>query len=103
LHLDPWILKSIYRSILSPPFFCGLNPPVVPNCKSNSSEPLQFSKEDPRTFQNFELVPRTSIVDIFSTVTPNQVILVPNFSESHPLSLQAIPMLMIIAFVLLYA
>jgi hypothetical protein len=65
--------------------------------------PLQFSKEDPRTFQNSDLVPRTFIIDIFSTVTLNQVILVPNFSESHPLSLQVIPMLMIVAFVLLYA
>jgi hypothetical protein len=36
---------------------------------------------------------------MFSTVTLNQMILVPKFLESHPLSLQAIIILMIVAFV----
>jgi hypothetical protein len=46
---------------------------------------------------------RTSFIHVFSTVTPNQVIVVPKFSESHPLSLRANFMLMIVVFVLLYA
>jgi hypothetical protein len=58
---------------------------------------LKFSKEAPRTFQIHILAHRTSFVHIFPNVTPNQVILAPKFSESHPLSVQAIPILMIIA------
>jgi hypothetical protein len=38
------------------------------------------SKYTPRNFQNPNLVPKTSNIHTFSTVTPNQVILVPNFS-----------------------
>jgi hypothetical protein len=58
---------------------------------------LEFSKEAPKTFQIHILAPRTSLFHIFSTVTPNQMILVQKFSESHPLSIQAIPILMIVA------
>jgi hypothetical protein len=50
-------------------------------------------------FQTFNFALQTSFLHIFSTVTRNQVILVQIFSESYPPSLQAIPMLMIIAFV----
>jgi hypothetical protein len=42
---------------------------------------------------------QTSFVHIFSTVHPNQVILVTKLSESHPFSHQAISILMIVAFV----
>jgi hypothetical protein len=45
----------------------------------------------------------TSFFHIFSTVTPNQMILTPKFPESHPLSLWAIYILIIVAFVSLYA
>jgi hypothetical protein len=78
LHLGPWILNSICRSILAL-YFCTYTPPFSSNQKSNSSESLQFSKEALRTFQNLNLVPATSNLHIFPTVTPNQVILLPNF------------------------
>jgi hypothetical protein len=60
---------------------------------------LCISRYSPRIFQNSNFALRTSFLDIFSTVIPNQVILVPKFSESHPLSLQAIYILMIVAFI----
>jgi hypothetical protein len=60
-------------------------------------------KYTPRTSWNDHFAPRTSFIHIFSTVTLNQVILAPQFSESYPLSLQSIPMIIIIAFMWLYA
>jgi hypothetical protein len=46
---------------------------------------------------------RTSFLHIFPTATLNLVILVLKFSESHIISLQSIHILMIIAFLWLYA
>jgi hypothetical protein len=57
----------------------------------------------PEPFQNSSFALRTPFIHIFSTVTPNQVILVPKLSESHPLSPQAIHTIMIVAFVWFHA
>jgi H+/Cl- antiporter ClcA len=63
----------------------------------------KISNFTPRTFHKFNFALQTSFLHIFTTVTPNQVILVPKFSESHHLSPQAIYILMIVAFLWLYA
>jgi hypothetical protein len=73
--------------------------PIHQNPYTLIDKPLEFSKETPRTFQIHILAPKTSFFHIFSTVTVNQVILLPEFSESHPLFVQAIHMLMIAVFV----
>jgi hypothetical protein len=57
----------------------------------------------PRISPNSYFALQTSFVHIFSIVTPNQVILVPKFSKSHPIPLRDIYILLIIAFVWLYA
>jgi hypothetical protein len=69
-----------------------------PNLQKKALQTFYISKYASVSFQNFDLALRTSFFHIFSVVTLNQVILVPHFSESHPLSLQAIPILMIVAF-----
>jgi hypothetical protein len=51
----------------------------------------------PLILSNFAL--QTSLVHIFSTITLNQLILVPKFSGSHSLYLQAINILIVVAFV----
>jgi hypothetical protein len=56
-----------------------------------------------KDFQNSYFTLQTSFLHTFSIITLNQVILVPKFLELHPLSLQAIYILMIVAFVWLYA
>jgi hypothetical protein len=67
---------------------------------------LQISPQDfqihilaPRAFQNSGFTLQTSNIHIFPTATSNQVILVPKFLESHPLSLQTIHIIMIVPFV----
>jgi hypothetical protein len=98
----PRFSHSICRLSLTPPIL-HITPSLAPNCKSFPPEPLQFSKEAPRTFQIHIFALWTSFLHIFSTVTLNQVILVPKFSESHLVSLQAIYILLIVVFVWLYA
>jgi hypothetical protein len=80
--------------------------------------PLGFSEINPRSviFQlgpkfenNYKKVPslrkihknssKTSKIHIFSTTTPNPVILVPNFLESLPLSFYAFIFHMFVAFI----
>jgi hypothetical protein len=59
-----------------------------------------ISNYTPEPFQTPDFIPPNCFHPcIVSTVTPIQVILMPKFSGSHPLSLQAIPILMIAAFV----
>jgi hypothetical protein len=58
-----------------------------------------ISKYAPETSKILVLALGTSFLRMFSTVTLNQVIVVPKFSGSHPLSLQSIHILMIAAFV----
>jgi hypothetical protein len=56
----------------------------------------------PELFKIFILPSELQSFISFQTLTLNQLILVPNFSGSHSLSLRAIPILMIVAIVGLY-
>jgi hypothetical protein len=128
LHIGPWLCCKATRG-LKPYVILSVRSLVFENysqiCPKPSKisfKPLKISqipqmslsfiprpsrqfvnfKYTPRTFWNDHFAPRT-FIHIFSTITPNQVILAPNFSESYPFSLQSIPMLIIIAFMWLYA
>jgi hypothetical protein len=57
---------------------------------------LQYA---PEPLQNSSFALRTPFIHIFSTITLNQVIIVPKFLESRPLSFELIHILMIVAFV----
>jgi hypothetical protein len=94
-HSSPWFWNSIYilalgTLILHKPL---LLLQIVNPC---SLEPQPSSKYTPINFPKSRFHPWTSIIHIFSTITPNQVILVSKFSESHPHSFQAIHILMIV-------